>query len=278
MTDPGLDGGVADHALEEEDHGVVAVEVVGPLRHARFPALCVRCAAPADRALPVRKLFWHDGGENGGSYHYVATVAAPACAGCIGAHERELRPIPAEVKRRLLRGWLVAALPFAVPLAVCTWLLAVLGPNLLEALAERDPASAAVWGAACGFFALLWLMFLRLVMQGGWPMILAPGGSAPAYAQAERGPLGSRFVVPAEPTSLTRALDFTDDVSRLFEGERHRFSFRNREVAAGFAELNAHREWDPASPRAQLAARARLGLVVAAVALGLYLLLEEFFR
>lgn len=278
MSHPDFDGGAADPAVAEEDHGVVAVEVVGTLGHARFPGLCVRCGAPADRSLRVAKLFWHDGGEDGSSYHFTGAVDAPACAGCVRTHERELRPIDPEVKRRLLRGWMIEALPFLFPLAVCTWFVFMMGPKLLEALAEGEPVEIAVWGAVCAFFGLLALMFLRLVMKGGRPMVHAPRGSAPQYAQVERGPLGSTFIAGADPTSVTRALDFTDDVSALFDGERHRFTFRNRDVAAGFMELNAHREWDPASTRAQLAARVRLGLTAAAVLAGLYLLLQELFR
>jgi hypothetical protein len=107
-------------------------------------------------------------------------------------------------------------------------------------------------------------------------MILSPGDGRPVHAQVERGPLGGRYVAPAEPTSLMRAMDFTGDESEMFEPERHRFTFRNYEVAAGFSELNAHRQWDPASRRAQLAAtgrRALVGLVVLGV---LYALVAEF--
>lgn len=282
MSHPDTEHGAAGPAAAEEESGAFAVEVVGSLDAARFPGLCVRCGARTDGRLRVAKLFWHDGGEEGSSYHYTAAVDAPACSGCVRAHEGELRPIPREVKRRLLRSWLVASLPYFVPLAVCAWLLAVMAPELLEALAGGEPAEVAIWGAVCGFFAIMALVFFRMIMRGGRPLVLAPNGTSARYAHVERGPLGSRYVVPAEPTSLTGAFDFSDDESALFEPERHRFTFRNGDVAAEFAELNAHRDWDPASTRAQLALRARLALkwggTAALVLVGLYLLVEEYLR
>lgn len=262
------------HVVAEDDGGVVAVEVVGPLRRARFPDLCVRCGVAADRTVALTKLFFHDGQRR--SYYYTDGVAAPACVGCVGEHQRELRPIDPEVKRRLLRSWAVATLPFIVPVAVITWMLTVFVPELLEALRGGDPAELAIWGAVCGFFAVMWLVFVGLILKQGRPMILSPGDGRPVHAQVERGPLGSRYVAPMEPTTLMRAADFSEDISELFEPERHRFTFRNYEVAAGFSELNAHRQWDPASRRAQLAAtgrRALIGLMVLGV---LYFLVAEY--
>ena len=266
-----------EHAAAADDGGVVAVEVVGSLSHAEFPALCVECGAAADRTLPIPKLFYCENGDNPG-YYYATAVVAPACPGCVQAHERELRPIDPEAKRRLLRGWAIAALPYVVPMGVILWMLTLFVPNLLEALREgTEPVEMAVWGAVCAFFGLLGLMFWGLVMKPGRQMILTPAHT-PTYVKVERGPLGGRFVAPTEPTSLMRSVDFTDDISELFEPERHRFAFRNYEVAARFGELNADREWDPASTRAQLAARGRKAVIAAAVLFGIWVLLEDFIR
>jgi hypothetical protein len=264
------------HVVAEDDGGVVAVEVVGSLGHARFPDLCVKCGTPADRTVAVNKLFYCDNGDNPG-YFYASGVSAPACPACIQAHERELRPIAPEVRSRLLRKWAVAALPYVVPVGVIAWMLTLFVPNLLEAVREgTEPVEMAIWGAVCGFFGLLGLMFWGLIMKPGRALILSPPDTYARYAQVEKGPLASSFIVPAEPTPVMRAVDFTADVSEMFEPERHRFTFRNYEVAARFGELNADREWDPASTRAQLARRGRMvvtGLVALAV---VYALLAEF--
>ncbi|HEV2150555.1 MAG TPA: hypothetical protein VGR37_24355 [Longimicrobiaceae bacterium] len=264
---------------DDSDEGFVAVEVVGPLSRARFPALCVRCGAAADRTLRLTRLFWRTGSDDGGSY-VAASLDAPFCRECVRAHGRELRPVPPEVRRRLLRSWAVQSLPFVVPLGVCLWLLAMLGPELLEAAARGgDPLEVGIWGAVCGFFGLMALAFAATIHSRGRMLILEPAGAGREYpVQIHRGPLGSRLFVPAEPTSVAAALDFSDDRSRPFDPERHRFRFRNHEVAARFEELNAHLQWDPASPRARLAGMLRMALVGAAVLAGLYLLLEDLLR
>lgn len=266
-----------EHVVAEDDGGVVAVEVVGSLGHAEFPDLCVGCGGAADRTLPIPKLFYHYD-DDGRSYYYASAVVAPACSPCVQAHERELRPIDPEAKRRLLRGWALAALPYVVPMGVILWLLTKFVPNLVEAVREgTEPVEMAVWGAVCGFFGLLGLMFWGLVMKPGRQMILTPADT-PCYVKVERGPLGGSFIAPAEPTVLMRSVDFSGDISELFDPERHRFTFCNYEVAARFGELNAGREWDPASTRAQLAARGRKAVIAAVVLFGIYVLLEDFIR
>lgn len=275
MNQPDTARVLVPHVAAEDDGGVVAMEVVGPLRRARFPDLCVKCGARAARTISIDKIFYCPNGDDPG-YHFADGVAAPACAECAALHERELRPIEAEVKRRLLRSWALAALPFVVPVAVITWMLTMFVPNLLEALRGGEPAEMAIWGAVSGFFGVLGLVFWGLILRRGRPLILGPGDARPVHARVERGPLWSTFVVPADPTTVARAVDFGDDVSEMFEPERHRFTFRNYEVAARFEELNADREWDPASTRAQLARRGRMavtGLVVLGV---IYALLAEY--
>lgn len=265
----------APHVAAEDDGGVVAVEVVGSLGHAEFPDLCVECGTAADRTLPIPKLFYHHD-DDGRSYYYATAVVAPACGACVQAHQRELRPIDPEAKRRLLRGWALAALPYVVPMGVILWLLTQVVPNLLEAVREgTEPIEMAVWGAVCVFFGMLGFMFWGLAMKPGRQMILTPADT-PCYVKVERGPLGGSFIAPTEPTSLMRSVDFTGDVSELFDPERHRYSFRNYEVAARFGELNAHREWDPASARAQWAATGRKAVIAAAVLFVAWTLVSEF--
>lgn len=254
------------------------VPVVGGVDDARFPELCVRCAGTAGlRTLPVVKRFWRTSDDS--SYPVTLGVAAPFCAECIRAHQRELPPVDPAVRRRLLRGWLVAALPYFVPLGVCLWLLATLAPRLVRALAAfraDDPWEAVVWGAVCGLFGVMALAFVATIRRLGRTLTVEPARGG--YVRYERGPLGSVFTLPAEPTSALEALDFTDDCSEAFEGERHLFTFRNGEVAARFAELNAGRSWDPASPRALWARVARWVVVAAVLLFGLYALAQEVLR
>lgn len=280
MTPPGADRPVvvetaAPGGIEDANR----VEVVGPVHAALFPGMCARCGAGADlRTLPVVKLFWRTSDDS--SYYVTQAVDAPFCAGCVRAHERELQPIDPSVRQRLLRKWLVEALPYFVPLGVCLWLLAVFVPKLVPAVLvfRRDDAwEAVVWGAVSAFFGLLALMFVQMIRRSGRSLILDPAAPVRgSYVRIERGPLGSRFTIPVEPTSALRAVDFTDDRSELFEPERHLFTFQNGEVAARFVELNAGREWDPASPRALWARTARWVLTGVVVLVGLYFILQEW--
>ncbi len=260
----------------EDDGGVVAVEVVGSLGHARFPDLCVKCGTPANRTLAINKLFYCDNGDNPG-YFYASGVAAPACPACIRAHESEQRPIAPEMRSKLLRKWALESLPFVFPLGVNLWFLTIFVPKLLEAVREgTDPAEMAIWGGVSALFGLLALMFWRMIMQKGRPLILAPADTYARWVRVEKGPLGSRLVAVTDPTPVMRSVDFTADISEMFEPERHRFSFRNFEVADRFAELNADREWDPASTRAQLARRGRMAVIGAVALAVIYALVAEF--
>jgi hypothetical protein len=81
-----------------------------------------------------------------------------------------------------------------------------------------------------------------------------------------------------EPTSVLRAIDFTDDRRELFDAERHLFTFENLEVSAKFAALNADRKWDPTSTGARLADRARWVLMIGLLLLGLCLILKDLFQ
>ncbi|HEX2093973.1 MAG TPA: hypothetical protein VHG28_16340 [Longimicrobiaceae bacterium] len=267
----------AGRTLATDSPGRTGVEVVGTLGHARFPELCIRCARPTGSTLTVTKLFWHERSGEDSGYYLTAGVDAPCCAECIRAHQRELRPVPPEARKRLLRKWLVEALPYLFPLGVNLWLLSVLGPDLIRALREPgDPAEILILGGVCGLFAGLAWMFYRLIRAPGRMLILGPE-TTPCYVQIERGPLGSRFVVPVEPTSTLRALDFTGDRSELFERERHLFTFENAEVGSRFAELNAGREWDPASPGAIRAHALRRALLIVVVLAVLYFLIQDWF-
>ncbi|HEX7242534.1 MAG TPA: hypothetical protein VF263_19750, partial [Longimicrobiaceae bacterium] len=250
-------------------------EVVGALHHAVFPEMCVRCGWPPQRTLPVTRLFRRTSDDS--SRYVVASVSAPFCAACIQAHESEVRPVDRDVRRRLLRKWLVEALPYLFPLGANLWFLTIFVPKLLASLAEPgDLVETLVWGGVSAFFGLLALAFFRMAMAPGRSLIVDPADpSRGSYVQVERGPLGSRFIVPTEPTTALRALRFSDDRSEAFDAERHRFTFENAEVGAKFAELNAHREWNPDSPRARTAAALRWSIVGAVVLAVLWQLLRD---
>lgn len=265
----------SDHAHAESDSAPVLprepgiVEVVGELHEVVFPPLCVSCGAETRATLPLTRLFWRD--DDGGPGHVAALVHAPFCPSCIEVHRREVPPLDPEVRKRLLRKWAVASLPYVFPLGVIAWLLTVLVPNVFRA---DEPLEALVWAAPVALFAGFGWMFFRLIRNQGRALVAGPGGG---YVHVYPGPLGSRFLVPAEPTSVTRALDFSDDESEMFDAERHRFTFQNNAVASSFAELNAARQWKPGGPRARVAHHARRAIVAVVVLVVVYQLAKELF-
>jgi hypothetical protein len=280
MYQPKSDRVAPERAVGQHTDGPTSVEIMGPLHHAQFPKVCVKCGTSTTRTLPVTKLFWRASTRDRPSYYVIGEVDAPFCPACIRTHERELQPIEPGVKRRLLRKWLVQALPYLFALGVNLWFVSIMAPKLLEALTEGGELwEILIWGGLCAFFGLLAMTFYRMIRDRGRRLILEPENpSQPRYVQVESGLLGSRFIVPTEPTSVLAAVDFTDDRSELFDTERHLFTFENVEVRAKFAELNANRKWEPTSTRARIAQRTRWTLMIGFLLVGLYLILKDLFQ
>jgi hypothetical protein len=73
----------------------------------------------------------------------------------------------------------------------------------------------------------------------------------------------------ARQTEITRACDFSDDVSRIFERERHIYAVRDRTFFEAFAAANHDRVWteddDARSDRHIVATIAAIGFAAVAV-------------
>ncbi len=252
------------------------VEVLGPLHQVHFPGYCLKCGRETGRTLRLSKLFKRVTTQNGSSHRSFVTgqVDAPFCEECIRTHERERKPIGEDVRRKLLWRWFFQSLPYIFPLGVSLWFLGILYPKAKEALtSETRMVEILVAAGLLGFFALMAISFLFMIRNGGRDLMIEPDESC--YVQIEAGPLGSRLTVPTSPTSVSGAIDFTDDRSELFDTERHLFTFRNDGVAAEFAQLNADNTWNPASPRAKLASRLRWAFLIAILLFGLYQMIKD---
>jgi hypothetical protein len=79
----------------------------------------------------------------------------------------------------------------------------------------------------------------------------------------------SRAARVERQTEVTRACDFSDDVSWLWERERRLYALRNQQFAQAFADANQGRMWveddDRRSHRTTMAAFTAAGVVGAAV-------------
>jgi hypothetical protein len=244
------------------------VPVAGPVAAARFPDACASCGATPAGTLPIEKVFRRTDPDSPATYVY-GRVDAPFCAGCLARHARELTPVDPAVVRRLALTWLARSLIYVVPIGCLVLLLADVAPGALRN-AVREPSlrtlgrlvPAAFFG---GLLAMLVTMALRArhgLMAGTWD---DPDAS---YMRVVPALMGARLVVVGPPTSVVGSVDYTDDASELFDGERHVFTFRDPVIAAQFAAANAGRLWDGGSPAARRHARRRKALLVAVLAAG----------
>lgn len=255
------------------------VEVLGDLDQIHFPGYCLKCGRETSRTLRISKLFRRTARRNGSRHIYFVPghVDAPFCEECIRTHERERKPIGEDIRRQLLWRWIFHSLPFVLPLGASLWFVSILYREAKEML-SGDPQRVEILVVAglVGFFVLTALSFLFLIFRLGRKLTIQPDDSC--YVQIEAGPLGSRLTVPTSPTSVSGAIDFSDDRSELFDAERHLFTFRNDGVAAEFAQLNANNTWNPASPRAKLASGLRWAFVIAILLFGLYQMIKDALR
>ncbi len=246
------------------------VEIAAPLADVRFPPLCARCAAPPAGKLALTKMFRHTHSESPTTYAFGA-VAVPFCGDCLAAHERERRPPEPRVLRSLRNQFLLRLLPYVIPVAVIAFMIKEFLRPTLRALTKGDVTGALLYAVPVAFFALLGLMFWRLVRKAREGLI-APysgpyrGDPDEQYVDVVRGQLGIHCIIPGPPTSTLAAVDFGDEDYQFFEANRRTFTFANAEVGERFAAENAALVWHPDSPAARRGARLRhAALVVVAV-------------
>lgn len=222
----------ADHSLAPHAHRVTLTARRGV--GLRFPALCPACGGPAAGELPVRKVFARHHDESPTTY-VVQRIAVPFCAPCIARHraEEETQTRAEQLRRALLSEMGFAAL-FPGAAALFVW-----AKLALPAVARGDAVEIAVFGGVGALFALISLACAR----AAWHRT-------------------ARERVPPQ-TSVTRAFDYSDDLSDTFDDPRFVYAIHDPTFFHEFRTRNAELAWDPASPRARSAARKRTLLYVA---------------
>jgi hypothetical protein len=256
------------------------VAVVGPLADVRFPNLCAACGTePPAGDVRLEKMFRRVADESPDTIVF-AHVDVPLCRACLDAHARAHVPIDPAVLRRLRRRWAGKALLYALPAAMLVWLLAHLAPLMVRS-ARALAADPRQWGAlvAVGgvLFVLMCLGGIVYAALGEGRPLVAPydGDHTDAYVETVPAALGGLYVVPGRPTPTLAAVNFLDEEGPLFAPTHRTFTFANADVAARFAEVNAERLWDPASPRVRRAARIEKLAFVAVVVVTLGIVLAQ---
>ena len=176
-----------------------------------FPPLCASCGSGQAGTIQVAKVFRED--DSDGPTRYVVRAASvPFCSPCIAAHRAaEVRPSLAD---NLVSSF--------VGLNMLGAVFPALGAAFLLWLALGDAAH----GRGTRFLVELGLgAFFALI---AW----AQGGSV--WRE------NARFRVPPQ-TEVTKAFDFSDDVSPVFEPARFVCTIRDGAFAEAFGRLHAGR-------------------------------------
>ena len=203
----------ADHDLARHSY---RVELVGSLGSLAWPSLCANCGTDTDERLVVRKVFNRPRSvrrvSRGFQGYVIRGAAVPYCAECTARH-RDLVP-----PRTILGDAWRMLWPVLIPMAGAGWFLVLTLRIALEEEARGDLASKYIWGMPALFaFILAWCVAIAW-----W---------------------SSRSVRVERQTEVTKACDFSDDVSRIWERERRIYALRDERFARAFAEVNAHRAW-----------------------------------
>ena len=228
------------------------IELCGRPRSLVFPPVCAHCGAAATERIAVRKAFarprYHGSGMYGRSVPYrgdiVTSAHVPFCGDCADRHRAVVQPISFMQR---LRGFLLT--PLLVPLAGTAYVFFKTMPDVGDVPSNASAAWAA-WGIpAVMAFGFLWCFFIAWVI--------------------------SRSSRIAQQTEITRACDFSDDVSRLFERRRHIYAVRDRSFFDAFAAANHDRVWtEQDDARSERRTRATIAAIVfAAVAVWLWVVL-----
>jgi hypothetical protein len=225
------------------------LELIGSPASLAYPGLCASCGAPARALVTIEKVFERNHSDDTPRGYVIGAAHVPFCAACTAKHEREVKRVS-----RLWRTLLCFRSGVMISALGATLFAGLMGQAALQRAVYGDARSVEVLGGLAALCALA-----------------AVGCARFAYNETRR------FAVPAQ-TSITRAFDFSDDRSEPFDPPRHVYRLSNAAFAEAFRTLNRDRHWDPTSPRAVRASRARW-IVIALIILGaLVVALQEPIR
>jgi hypothetical protein len=201
--------------------------MTGAPRKLAFPQACASCGRPAGRRLRVEKVFTHAHGSGPATYRVVG-VEVPFCTACVERHRTEVKHLaPVQGIVSLLRS--VLLIPAVGFVLVALALIPAVGHSVAD-----------------GNWSRVWL-FLGLVLGFALVGILC---ARAAVRQTHRYRV-------TDPTDVTSAFDFTDNLSAKFERERHNYELKNNRFAEAFVAVNASRIWHGEQRRSRSVDRGR---------------------
>jgi hypothetical protein len=199
-----------------------------------LPDVCARCGQPAPKRLYWDKVI--DSYDSDSGYtHEVVGARAPFCGRCLERHEREIRRMP--VWKQLLQMFR-SRLMYSAALAGVAAIVAAI--QLIPNPVNAQWSDVVMFAGIVGLFTLISLGSLF----GAW-----------RSTRAHRVP---------PVTAIAGSFSFSEDISEMFEGERHRYVMVNDAFFEALLAANRDKVWKPGSGRARRASWIRKVLYVAA--------------
>jgi hypothetical protein len=218
------------------------LELVGSPGALDWPTLCASCGTGTDSRLTVRKVFGRPRSFNRRSTSFrrqiIAAAEVPYCADCAARHRALVPP------RSFLGDLWRMLWPVLIPMFGFGWFFKLTVGIALEEQSRGGTNAKYVWGLPVFFaFGLLWCLVIAW-----W---------------------SSRAARVEKQTEVTRACDFSDDVSWFWERERRIYALRDQRFAQALADANRDRLWadddDRRSHRTAMTAFTAAGVIGAAV-------------
>ena len=204
------EGNLAQHPYQ--------LELRGSPGSLTWPSICAYCGEGASGHVRAPKVFLRPRTHGRRNYStpfrrtIITKVDIPFCASCIERHEATVqRPsLASKVLRTLLT-------PMLIPMFGSLFF----GQLTLRIALDMKPGDQGPWvpWGLTGLFAFGFLWSLA----GAW--------GATRSSRIEK------------QTEVTKACDFSDDISDMFGGERHIYTVRDRGFAESLAALNPDRIW-----------------------------------
>ncbi len=202
----------AEDALTPHPH---RLELRGSPRDLSWPDICAYCGMPASERIVVKKAFRplpRRRSSAGVRPYRIGAAAIPLCAGCSATHRATVRR-PSAVKKAMH----LLLNPLIIPVAGFMWISTVVWRQF-EGTSIPDIGWFPGWGIR---------LFLAAALA--WCVFVLWSSTRPSRLDPQ--------------TEVTRACDFSDDVSGYFEQERRIYSIRNKAFADRMAAMNADRVW-----------------------------------
>ena len=186
-----------------------------------WPRVCAHCGQAATEQITVKKAFRPRPRRRAGGgavlrAYRIAEAPIPFCGQCAAEHRATVRP-PSGTRKLLT----MVLNPLIIPVIGCAWVATMIFRSGLPEMSLADR------GGQIG-----WSLFALVVVGFFWSVYVT-------WQSTRASRLDPR-------TDITRACDFSEDVSYAFEQERRIYAMRNEQFARAFAALNADRAWTEA--------------------------------